>query len=290
MKTDHVCYLCGQKNSGEVIGKVRDVPDMSVLKCKTCGLVFLENFDHIDDNFYEDSKMRENDSTKEWEGHLVECAEDDNRRVHMLLPLARNKRILDFGCGGGGFLLGIRDSCSLCAGLEKDRYFRDILKKKGITMFSDIEQVEGKFDVITMFHVLEHLKDPKDMLKKLSKHLTDDGSMIIEVPNPDDALLQLYKNKGFSEFTYWSCHLYLFNSTLLKKLIEDAGLEVNYIKHIQRYPLSNHLYWLSYGKPGGHKLWRFMDSPELTAAYENQLAKIGATDTVVASVSLKKHK
>jgi len=42
-----------KKNSGEVIGKVRDVPDMSVLKCKTCGLVFLENFDHIDDNFYE---------------------------------------------------------------------------------------------------------------------------------------------------------------------------------------------------------------------------------------------
>jgi len=54
----------------------------------------------------------------------------------------------------------------------------------------------------------------------------------------------------------------------LKLLIEKANLKAIYIKQIQRYPLSNHLYWLSCGKPGGHQKWGFLDSYELHAAYE----------------------
>ena len=77
--------------------------------------------------------------------------------------------------------------------------------------------------------------------------------MIIEVPNSSDALLTLYENEPFQNFTYWSQHLFLFNEKTMTELVKKAGLKLNWIKHVQRYPLSNNLYWLAKGEPGGHQ-------------------------------------
>jgi 2-polyprenyl-3-methyl-5-hydroxy-6-metoxy-1,4-benzoquinol methylase len=64
---------------------------------------------------------------------------------------------------------------------------------------------EGKkFHSITAFHVIEHLKNLKEILKNLTERLHEDGEIIIEVPNSDDALLTLYDSNDFQNFTYWS--------------------------------------------------------------------------------------
>lgn len=68
----------------------------------------------------------------------------------------------------------------------------------------------------------------------------------------------------------------------IRRFIEASGFSLDSISQIQRYPLSNHLYWLSNGKPGGHKIWSFIDSQELRGDYEAQLAKIKACDTLIA--------
>ncbi len=137
-----------------------------------------------------------------------------------------------------------------------------------------------------MFHVLEHIPDPKSILSELSEMLAGDGQIIVEVPNADDALLTLYNNSPFSQFTYWSCHLFLYTVKTLQMLFDQINLKVNYIKQIQRYPLSNHLYWLANGRSGGHLKWHFLDSPELHASYEKQLGTIEKCDTIMASVSM----
>lgn len=49
--------------------------------------------------------------------------------------------------------------------------------------------------------------------------------------------------------------------------------------------LPKYLHWLAHGQPGGHAHWGFLDSPELTAAYENALARIGKTDTLIACLT-----
>ena len=118
-------------------------------------------------------------------------------------------------------------------------------------MFPEISGLKEKWDIITMFHVLEHLPDPRKTLKELAGKLKPGGKVIVEVPNSKDALLTLYKSGPFSEFTYWSCHLFLFNAATLSAVAEQAGYRVEFIKHIQRYPVSNHLHWLAEGKPGG---------------------------------------
>ena len=140
--------------------------------------------------------------------------------------------------------------------------------------------------MITAFHIIEHLPDSLQVLKSLAEKLSSNGQIIIEVPSSEDALLTLYDSDAFQCFTYWSQHLFLFNSNNLGLLAKKAGLVVKAIQHIQRYPLSNHLHWLSKGKPGGHKAWSFIDSPELNNAYANALAAIGKTDTLVAFLEL----
>jgi 2-polyprenyl-3-methyl-5-hydroxy-6-metoxy-1,4-benzoquinol methylase len=136
--------------------------------------------------------------------------------------------------------------------------------------------------LITAFHVIEHLSDPLGTLKSLAEKLCASGRMVIEVPNSEDALLTLYDCDAFQHFSYWSQHLFLFNAATLEILASQAGLKVKAIQHIQRYPLSNHLHWLSKGKPGGHQSWAFLDSPEMARAYANSLASLGKTDTLIA--------
>ena len=72
-----------------------------------------------------------------------------------------------------------------------------------------------------------------------------------------------------------------------KDLIKKANLKVNWFEHIQRYPLSNHLYWLANGKPGGHQVWNFLDDNVLNQKYEKQLKSKGITDTILLSIGLK---
>lgn len=108
--------------------------------------------------------------------------------------------------------------------------------------------------------------------------------MIIEVPSADDALLKTYNSSAFQEFTYWSCHLYLFNSTTLHKLIDKTQFEVEYIRQYQRYSLANHLHWLSREKPAGHLEFSFLEDDMLNAMYSKKLAEIGQCDTILAEV------
>lgn len=120
------------------------------------------------------------------------------------------------------------------------------------------------------------------MLASLAGSLKPNGRMIIEVPSAEDALLTLYDCDAFQRFTYWSQHLFLFNASTLEMLARQVGLRVVAVQHYQRYPLSNHLHWLSQGKPGGHQRWPFLDTPGMASAYASTLAALGKTDTLIA--------
>ena len=286
------CYLCGSNSSTQKEGRVRDNSKLKILECCVCGLVYLDSNDHIKDEFYEQSNMHKSNLNQD---RLLKIEEwlkltelDDQRRFEMIKNTLVNKSVLDFGCGAGGFLRKSQRIASKVFGIELEERVRKYWESE-ITIFKDVNSLKNKFDlkensidVITSFHVLEHLKDPMNILLELKEIVKQDGIIIIEVPNSNDALLTMYESKKFQEFSYWSQHLYLFNSGTIKLLAKKAGLKLISLKHIQRYPLSNHLFWLSKGKPGGHQKWEFLDSVELSNAYENALSKIGLTDTIIA--------
>ena len=280
------CYLCKSTNNKKRNGSVRDNKNLEILECLDCGLVYLSSLSHIDDKFYEDSNMHNNFDFDKWRKDTLE---DDTRRYEFVKNIMTNKKVLDFGSGNGGFLLKSKEVSSYSCGIELEDAVKPYYNKENIDLFKSIKDANMKFDLITSFHVIEHLSEPNVILEEMKSHLNPNGKIIIEVPNANDALLTIYESEAFSNFTYWSCHLYLYSQFTLSLLAKQAGLKVDFIKHVQRYPLSNHLYWLSNNKPGGHVHWgNFIDSENLNKAYEEQLASIGATDTIIAQFSIDK--
>ena len=278
------CYLCQSTDISQRKGQVRDAPSLRILECARCGLVYLENADHIHDAFYENSGMhgQEPPPIGSW---LADTDWDDQRRFEMVKSLLPNKRLLDFGCGAAGFLRKARGLAGAVAGVELERRVREHWAGE-IAIYPDLDAAGDGYDLVTAFHVVEHLADPVALLRQLASRLRAGGRLIVEVPSSDDALLTLYDSPAFQSFTYWSQHLYLFNAHTLALLAARAGLRVLAVEQYQRYPLSNHLHWLSQGRPGGHQRWAFLDSPQLQSAYCEALAAIGRCDTLIAHLDL----
>jgi len=277
------CYLCGSQKIGLRKGEVRDNTNLKILSCQDCGLVFLSSFEHINENYYRESGMnRPGPNIGTW---MHETERDDQRRFEYCRELIRNKNLFDVGSGNGGFLIKSRSLAEFACGMDPDQSLIPHYQNLNIPFFQSISEIKGSFNIITLFHVLEHMKDPRATLLELKPLLEEKGEILIEVPNSNDALITLYECQPFSKFTYWSCHLFLFSFTTLERLFGQIGAKIEYIRHIQRYPLSNHLYWLSRGKPGGHTSWSFLDTPNLFEQYEKQLASLGKTDTLIASIS-----
>ena len=277
------CYLCNSENKFRRPGSVRDNKKLRILECADCGLVYLSSKKHIKKSHYEKSGMH-NGKKRNVNLWLKETQADDTRRFKFIKKNISNKKIIDFGCGAGGFLELASKYAKEANGIELEKAMQESFVERNLKVYKDYKyalQSSKKWDIVTAFHVVEHLSDPIKIITKLSKLLNKKGKFYIEVPNSEDALLTLYKNKAFQNFTYWSQHLYLFNADNLKKLAKKAKLKVEWVKHVQRYSLGNHLYWLSNGKPGGHKVWNFFENISLNKKYENQLASIGKTDTIM---------
>lgn len=283
------CYLCGSADLYNRPGSVRDNKNISLLECNNCSLVFLTSFDHIMDNAYSDGIMHNDDigdgNTLSVNELIKIAAEDDKRRFDQFKNIIRGKDILDFGCGIGGFIKHAKEISNLAYGIELEKRLVSYFEENDLIVHQYLSELnENKYDVITLFHVLEHMPDPRSLLKELRSRLNTYGEIIIEVPNINDALITLYDSEPFSYFYYWSPHLFYYSTKTLEKLAKQSRLKINYIKQFQRYPLSNHLYWLAFNKPVGHEVFEIFNDEELNRLYTKKIADLGKCDTIIASL------
>jgi 2-polyprenyl-3-methyl-5-hydroxy-6-metoxy-1,4-benzoquinol methylase len=264
------CYLCGCDETIPRQGGVKDNPDINVLECSNCGLVYLSSFP-------DDSSLHRSEANVEkWANDTIS---DDVRRAADFKGITSGKVVLDFGCGNGNFLKHV--DAEYAIGVEIDDYARRYCQAWGLEVSPVIDSFMW-YDVITMFHVIEHITEPTELLKDLGKHLAPHGKIVIETPNADDALLTLYDCRDFARFTYWSKHPFLYNESTLTALAIQSGFKVTRMEQYQRYPLSNHLYWLAYGKPNGHNEWSYLNNEEYVAT----LAKLKRCDTIIAELEV----
>jgi 2-polyprenyl-3-methyl-5-hydroxy-6-metoxy-1,4-benzoquinol methylase len=110
------------------------------------------------------------------------------RRLELLLPIARSGSILDIGAGIGQFLAIARPFFSEVCGTEvSESAIRIAHEKYGLELLrGEIQAIdfgEKKFDNITMFHVLEHVRSPSAVIQKCVSLLRDGGVLVIAVPN-----------------------------------------------------------------------------------------------------------
>lgn len=276
--------ICEAGSIKEFYPRVRDRDDVKVLRCDKSEVIFLSRTDHVTDSHYKEKSDFSYWSTSDRKQAVLDCYEDDHRRAVKFGALIHNKTWLDIGTGAGGILdILARESAECCA-VEPQAAVRNELIKCGYKVCENLDVVEDeKFDIVTLFHVFEHFCEPLDELKKINKKMVACGKIVIEVPHAKDFLLSFLDLNTFKAFTFWSEHLILHTRQSLDIFLQKAGFRNICITGYQRYPLANHMYWLAKGKPGGHKEWSFMVNPEIDCAYQRMLAKMDATDTLIAT-------
>lgn len=274
--------------------RVRDSDSIAVYKCLKSGVIFLDDTELSQVSEYE-KKIGFNYWDRQWNRHKkfvpekANLSADDERRALQFKWNIKNKKWLDFGTGLGGVLRLLKDYSLIAEGLEPQEAPREFLIESGIECYADLNELEdGKYDVIILFHVLEHLPDPVGILEVLKQKLSSGGSIIIEIPHAKDALLELYESDSFKQFTLWSEHLILHTRESLSKVIRAAGFSDFRITGFQRYTLYNHLHWLAKNKPSGHVEWGQMNGDMIHEAYESVLTKMDMTDTLIATISNQK--
>ena len=290
--------LIHDKNLIKISNKTRD-SNISVYKDKISGIIFLKDL-KINNKYYRKKENSEklivnkqrfiqvNSFTKINKKKLIsKNLDDDSRRCKQFNKETKNKKILDFGCGWGGFLNNIKNSKKL-NGLEiREECFNFLNEKiKKINVFKNLNEVSERFDLITMFHVLEHLPEQIFVLKKLKKKLNKNGKIIIEVPHAKDFLLNLKGLKEFKNFSLWSEHLILHTEVSLRKFLSISGFKNIKIYYFQRYGFDNHLYWFINKKPGGHEFFKNNSSNKLNSTYKDYLCSKKITDTIFAEATI----
>ena len=286
--------LISKLNLITLSNKTRD-KKIKVIKDLKTKIIFLEKYLSTN-KYYSSLKYRDDDvkvfdkskrkisNTKTFSGNIkTTIIEDDYRRAVQFNKNLKNKDILDFGCGWGGFLMNLKNYKSL-SGVELRKECINYIKKniKKIEISNNINFFDKKFDIITMFHVLEHIPFQVETLKILKSKLKNKGKIIIEVPHAKDFLILQDELKEFKDFIFWSEHLVLHTYKSLKSILLKSGFKNINIQYYQRYNFSNHLGWFLKRKPDGHNFYKDTVSDKLNSTYCENLKKIGQTDTLIA--------
>jgi len=196
---------------------------------------------------------------------------------------------LEIGASSGEFLTALRKfrpDLNLFAVEPDVKTLTKRLEKSDVSCFSSMEQIHdslagGKIDSIGLFHVFEHIREPRNFCLKLANLIVPGGKIIIEVPSLDDPLLSVYKSEKFEEFYFQLQHPFVYSASSLKVTLEACSLTVLALIPYQRYGLENHLAWLSDGQPGGDST-KFGFLGKLEKDYRSAWEQIGKTDTIIA--------
>lgn len=143
-----------------------------------------------------------------------------------------HKNLLDYGCGTGDFLKTAHQNGWHVSGIEPNEDARLIANKKTNQAVLDLSQIKTfkpqSFDVITLWHVLEHIPNLQEQILVLKSLLKPNGVLIIAVPNYNS-----YDAKHYQQF--WAAydvprHLWHFNQTSISNLFKSVNLKIEFTK------------------------------------------------------------
>jgi SAM-dependent methyltransferase len=205
----------------------RDGHPLRTTICRACGLVWSNPRPGEDEvrRYYSreyrlDYKGRSTPSLR----HIARSGRGALNRYRALAPYIKSgDRILDAGAGGGEVVYVLRALGFDASGLEPDEYYarhaRETLGMPVATGFvQDATYPPGSFDVVTMYHALEHVEDPAAILSTLRGWMVENGVLLIEVPNVEAVCIAPAHRFHFA-------HFYNFNREALEALGRKAGFE-----------------------------------------------------------------
>ena len=240
------CYLCGEAGSSRFLVGEEDLTGKDgsfiYVKCSRCGLVYQNPRITVDTikEFY-DGEYIAHRKKKDW-GVLTPLYEwamnkhdrDKEKLVGKYVGLGSDTEVLDVGCAVGTFLLHLnkKHGCRI-SGVD----FKEGLDYPG---FDRIEFYEGlfyeqpiaekRYELVTMWHFLEHCYDPNRSLEKAREVMKDSGKLVIEVPRLDSLTFKLFGRKWPG--VQAPQHTALYTRETLCRLVEKQGFKIdNYLPY-----------------------------------------------------------
>jgi len=179
-------------------------------------------------------------------GQLFPLLREAAGAMVMYLPRGSGGRLLDIGCGGGGFLAHMRDHGWQVQGVEPDPDAARVARERlGLNVATGT--LEGaalpaaSVDAVTMHHVIEHVPDPIALLGECSRVLKPGGRLVAITPNVESFGHRLFKScwRGLEP----PRHLHLFSLPALQACADRVGLHTESLRSIGR--LSREIYIFS---------------------------------------------
>lgn len=230
------CPVCQSQNFEEYL-TIKDYTvsqeQFKIVTCKKCGFKFTNSRpdkNGIDKYYQAESYISHTNTSK---GLISKIYQEVRKftlkgKLNLINSLSPKKgKLLDVGCGTGMFLNIARQNGWNVNGIEPDAGAR--------AMAEEINQIEIKkeilnafqsetFDIISLWHVLEHIHLLNETIEYLKVRLSQDGSLIIAVPNHESKDAEIYQEQ-------WAAydvprHLYHFSQHSIKELFAKHGFEL----------------------------------------------------------------
>lgn len=249
------CIVCSAGSFSKTENLTRDFKDLivSCVKCKHLQIFPLPG-KKSEKEFYEKDKQSRLILKNINVSDLIKRSRNDTqRRVNKILKNPETeKSILDIGTGYGFFLAALDENGCKAEGIEisssRLKIAKTITKTKIYKKPIDKANTTSvRYDLITMFHVLEHVANPIDMCRNLKTYLKKSGKLIIEIPNANDHMLK--KSTEYKKFYWQRAHVSYFSVKSVKSVLRTAGYSKIKVIGVQRYSFENAINWLKNGKP-----------------------------------------
>ena len=237
------CHVCNSVNITEVLTAsdyLVSKEKFNILECKNCSLRFtspIPNEQNIEKYYKSDEYISHFEKGDSLINKIYKIVQKFTLRLKKQQVENQFNRqqgsLLDIGCGTGDFLYTMKNSDWAVSGVEVNKDACKIAEEKvGNNILSPNEFLSGnnKYDVITMWHSLEHLYDLKKYVKKIINSINENGLLFIAVPNYQSIDAKYYKEN-------WAAydvprHLYHFSFKAMEQLFNENGYAIVSYKYL----------------------------------------------------------
>jgi len=224
----------------------REINGYQLARCRQCALVYLnprptqqEINEEYSAEYHIERLLRQEPKTEE------EIEEEVNKNIgrveEILREFGQEGKLLDIGCGAGFFIACLRRYGWNVTGIDisewASKFAREKLRLNILAGSIEDMELNERFDVITMYHVLEHLVNPLAALRKVLQVLDKDGVLAINGPNLA-SFDRIWHGKNWRGYALRT-HLYYFMPKTYRMILAKAGFSVQKIRFEQWDPIAH---------------------------------------------------
>jgi len=241
MKLEKIsCDFCGFSNS-KILFSSKDLDRLSnesfnLVKCQNCGLLYVNPRPTPTEmkKFYPAEYYGGSDNLiRKWMKQVNYRIED--KRVARIMKLKKKGKILDLGCGNGEFLFALKKQGWQIYGLDISegayRQTKELLGQKAKISLGTLESQrfpDNCFDLVTLWHVIEHLYNPSEIIREIKRILKPGGLLLLACPNSNSFQYRIFSKKWL--LLDIPRHLYHFEPGILTKILKRNGFETCQIR------------------------------------------------------------